>query len=96
MRTAESLETAEAFSLFARRLGSEGRGQAGLSLLAETFNAKTQKASATAKHYLSPDDVLWWSKLVKKTDYFVGDKDGRSIPFLGKPCMAIRIKRVKE
>jgi hypothetical protein len=32
--------------------------------------------------------------LVKKTDYFVGDKDGRSIPLPGKPYMAIRIKRL--
>ena len=34
--------------------------------------------------------------LVKKTDYFHADKDGRSIPLSGKPYMAIRIKRVKE
>ena len=33
--------------------------------------------------------------LAKKTDYFVGDKDGRSIPLPGKPYMAIRIRRVK-
>jgi hypothetical protein len=34
--------------------------------------------------------------LVKRTDYFHGDKDGRSIALPGKPYMAIRIKRVKE
>jgi hypothetical protein len=34
--------------------------------------------------------------LVKMTDYFHGDKDGRSIPLPGKPYVAIRIKRVKE
>ena len=34
--------------------------------------------------------------IVKKTDYFHADKDGRSIPLPGKPYLAIRIKRVKE
>jgi hypothetical protein len=34
--------------------------------------------------------------LVKQTDYFWADKDGRSIELPGKPFMAIRIKRVKE
>ena len=34
--------------------------------------------------------------LVKKTDYFHADKDGRSIPLPGKPYLAIRIKRVRE
>jgi hypothetical protein len=34
--------------------------------------------------------------LVKKTDYFHADRDGRSIPLPGKPYMAIRIKRMKE
>ena len=33
--------------------------------------------------------------LVKKTDYFHADKDGRSIPLSGKPYMAIRIKQAK-
>ena len=32
--------------------------------------------------------------LTKETDYFMPDKDGRSIPLPGKPYMAIRIKRV--
>jgi hypothetical protein len=34
--------------------------------------------------------------LVKKTDYFHADKDGRSISLPGKPYMGIRIKRLKE
>ena len=34
--------------------------------------------------------------LVKQTDYFLADKDGRSIELPGKPYLAIRIKRVKE
>jgi len=34
--------------------------------------------------------------LVKQTDYFHADKDGRSIPLPGKPYLAIRIKRVRE
>ncbi|HYT58682.1 MAG TPA: DUF5060 domain-containing protein [Haliangiales bacterium] len=33
--------------------------------------------------------------IVKKTDYFHADKDGRSIKLPGRPYMAIRIKRVK-
>ncbi len=33
---------------------------------------------------------------LKKTDYFVADKDGRSIPLPGRPYMAIPIRRVKE
>ena len=32
--------------------------------------------------------------LVKKTDYFHADKDGRRIELPGRPYMAIRIKRV--
>ena len=34
--------------------------------------------------------------IVKKTDYFHADKDGRSIALPGKPYLAIRVKRVKE
>jgi len=34
--------------------------------------------------------------LVKQTDYFHADKDGRVIPLPGRPYMAIRIKRVHE
>jgi hypothetical protein len=34
--------------------------------------------------------------LVKQTDYFHADKDGRAIPLPGRPYMAIRIKRVHE
>ena len=34
--------------------------------------------------------------LVKQTDYFHADKDGRSIPLPGRPYMAIRIKRLHE
>jgi hypothetical protein len=34
--------------------------------------------------------------IVKQTDYFHADKDGRTIPLPGKPYIAIRIKRVKE
>ena len=34
--------------------------------------------------------------LVKKDGYFHADKDSRSIPLLGKPYVAVRIKRVKE
>ena len=34
--------------------------------------------------------------LKKKTDYFYGDEQNRSIPLPGKPYMAIRIKRVSE
>jgi len=34
--------------------------------------------------------------VVKQTDYFHADKDGRSIALPGKPYMAIRIKRVRE
>ncbi len=33
--------------------------------------------------------------LGKKSDYFHGDKEGRSIELPGRPDMAIRIKRVK-
>ena len=40
--------------------------------------------------------VLGTFTLVKKTDYFHADKDGRNIALPGKPYMAIRIKRVKE
>ena len=32
----------------------------------------------------------------KKTDYFFGDKDGRSIELPGKPYQAICIKRVQD
>jgi hypothetical protein len=34
--------------------------------------------------------------LTKQNDYFLADKDGRSITLPGKPYMAIRIKRVSE
>jgi Domain of unknown function (DUF5060)/Domain of unknown function (DUF5605)/Protein of unknown function (DUF4038) len=34
--------------------------------------------------------------LAGRTDYFLGDKDGRSIELPGKPYMAIRVKRLKE
>jgi hypothetical protein len=34
--------------------------------------------------------------IVKQTDYFHADKDGRSIPLPGKPYLAIRIKRVHD
>jgi hypothetical protein len=33
--------------------------------------------------------------LKKTSDYFFGDKDGRSIELPGKPFIAIRIKRVR-
>ena len=33
--------------------------------------------------------------LRKKTDYFWGDKDGRSIELPGKPYIALRIRRVQ-
>jgi hypothetical protein len=32
----------------------------------------------------------------KKDDYFLTDKEGRSITLPGRPYMAIRIKRVRE
>ena len=35
-------------------------------------------------------------KLIKQTEYFLVDKDGRRIELPGRPYMAIRIKRVKE
>jgi len=34
--------------------------------------------------------------LVKGSDYYLGDKDGRAIALPGRPYMAIRIKRVKD
>jgi hypothetical protein len=33
--------------------------------------------------------------IVKKTDYFHADKEGRSIALPGKPYLAIRIKRLR-
>jgi hypothetical protein len=34
--------------------------------------------------------------LKKKDDYFLADKDGRSIALPGKPYIAIRIRRLHE
>ena len=52
---------------------------------------------ASAKKYaaeknIKPVDGTF--TLVKKSDYFHGDKDGRSITLPGNPYMAIRIKRL--
>lgn len=43
---------------------------------------------------VTPVDGVFTVK--KKDNYFLADKDGRSIVLPGKPYMAIRIKRVKE